>query len=236
MRLVLAGLLLVMFVPALAFAQTDSPEHVTSVTIEADDGLAFVGDYYVPVADGPVPGVLLLHMLDGNRSAWEPLIPMLLDAGIAVFNVDMRGHGETGGSRDWSLIDSDLALLLDWLKAQEETSDVATIGGSIGANSALRGAANDAEVVTAVALSPGLDYRGVTTADAIEMMDERPILLVASRDDNPAGPNTLELFSLTSGDAQIRMYSGRRHGTNLLPDNEALMQAIVGWLVEQFGE
>ena len=231
MRFVLLAVLL--FSPILVFAQSDLPPS-EPVMIEAGDGLVIVGDYYVPESGGPVPGVLLLHMLRGNRSAWEPFIPVLLDAGIAVLNIDMRGHGETGGEPDWSLVDSDMQTVLDWLKAQEGISGVATIGGSIGGNAALRGAANDEEVVTAVAISSSFGYQGVTTADAVEKLSQRPILLIASRDDSPAGPDTLELFDLTQGEAQVRMYNGRQHGTNLLPDNDAMMQMIAGWLVEQF--
>ena len=223
--------LLALISPTLTLAQSDDAE---TVNIEAEDGLMIVGDYYLPDAEGPVPGALLLHMLGGNRGEWEPLIPVLLDAGIAVLAVDMRGHGETGSEQDWSLVDSDMQALVDWLKSQGATSGVATVGGSIGGNSALRAAANDAEVVTAVALSPGLDYRGVTTADAVEMLSDRPILLVASRDDNPAGPSVLELFDITQGDAQVRMFSGRRHGTRLLADNTPLQNLIAGWIAEQF--
>ena len=183
--LVLGGAVL----PALAQGGTGEV-----VQVAAEDGLALVGDYYAPAGealDAGAPGVLLLHMLNSNRAAWAGLIPPLQEAGYAVLAVDMRGHGQTGGRADWPLAEADVQTWLDWLRAQEgvDPARLSLVGASIGANLALRGMANDPDVLTAVALSPGLDYRGVTTADAIATIDDRPVMLVAGQGDTCQRPD-----------------------------------------------
>ncbi len=223
-----------------SYAQEDglSPARVE---LAASDGLMLVGDYYAPAGDEPVPGVILLHMLSSQRSAWEPLLPVLVDEyQFAVLNVDMRGHGETGGSREWALAEDDLQLWIDWLRQQDgvDPDAISLVGASIGSNMAIRGWANDQNVVTAVALSPGLDYQGVTTADAVEANSERPIMLVAARNDRASAAAINDLYDLTEGYAVVRMYDGRLHGTNMFgrgtdpADYGYLLDAIAAWIDE----
>lgn len=212
------------------------------VNIEAEDSLLLVGDYYFPVSemDGEtVPAVLLLHMLNSNRTKWETLIPVLVnDYGYAVLNIDMRGHGETGGSQDWPAAEADVQTLVDWLRTQDGINPgaVAIVGASIGSNLALRGWANDETVLTAVALSPGLDYRGVTTQDALKTSADRAVMLVASRRDTPSALAVTTLFAETHADVQVRLYSGRLHGTQLLEDDsvvDELTHSIGTWIRAQ---
>lgn len=212
------------------------------VKIEAEDGLMLVGDYYFPTGEmdrETVPAVILLHMLSSNRTKWESLIPVLVnDYGLAVLNIDMRGHGATGGSQDWPAAETDVQTLIDWLRTQDGINPdaVSIVGASIGSNLALRGWANDETVLTAVALSPGLDYRGVTTQDAVEAGSDRAVMLVASRQDTSSALAVTTLFAATTADVQVRLYSGRLHGTQLL-ENEAVVDELthsIGiWIIAQ---
>ncbi len=149
----------------------------------------------------------------------------------------MRGHGETGGSQEWTLAEEDVQILIDWLREQDSVDPdaVSLVGASIGSNLAIRGWSNDENVATAVALSPGLDYRGVTTADAVEVQANRPIMLVASRNDVPSATAINDLYDLTSGYALVRMYDGNLHGTNLFRNDDIsvfLAYAIAEWVDE----
>ena len=226
----LAGLVLVGLM-ADASAQDVEPQ---PVTILAADGLELVGDYSIPVDQNEYPSVLLLHMLNSSRQGWDPLIPVLVENGFAVLAIDMRGHGETGGEMNWALAEQDVQAALDWLKDRNEVTYVTVVGASIGANLALRAGANDSTVSAVVALSPGLDYRGVTTEDAIEGLADGdvPALLIAARDDTFSAESVLALFTLSTGDIAARLYVDNRHGTGLFWDNEPLLQQIVNWLIE----
>jgi hypothetical protein len=92
--------------------------------------------------------------------------------------------------------------------------------------------AADEAVVTAIALSPGLDYRGVTTEDALEMIDRRPVMLVAGQSDYESANGVRELGLLLKGDSLMRLYATSTHGTAMLADQPTLMPLIVSWLEE----
>lgn len=218
----------------LALAQDGEGIEPVEVSLDAADGLTLVGDYYAVSSDDEagVPAVLLLHMLGSNRTLWAPLIPELSEAGYTVLAVDMRGHGATGGAQDWPLAEADMQAWLDWLREQPgvDGDRLNVVGASIGANLALRGMANDSQVVTAVALSPGLDYRGVTTEDALATIDGRPVYLVAGQGDRYSADSVRTLTGQIQGDGLMRLFDSAVHGTTLLPEQTTLGPSIVAWL------
>lgn len=236
----LIALLLAVLATPLAQAQDDEKALPPSqqVEITAPDGLLIKGDYYLPATeDGALaPAVILMHMLSSTRRAWEPLIPALVNEyGIAVLNIDLRGHGETGGRPDWTLAEGDVQTIIDWLRTQEgiDPANLSLIGASIGSNLAIRGWANDPMIRTAVALSPGLDYRGVTTLDAVSANSDRALMLVAARQDTYSADSVIELFAATSGDAVLRLFDGSRHGTELFREEaDWLVYSIGDWIFE----
>ena len=97
------------------FTASPEPELAKSIIngvreeIEASDGLYLVGTYYSPVdIPPPWPGVILLHMLFGDRTSWDDYARQLASTGYAVFALDMRGHGETGGLVNWEFAENDI--------------------------------------------------------------------------------------------------------------------------------
>ena len=213
-----------------AYAQeTPQPQRVTLI---APDGLTLVGTFAPGSESGSAPAVLLLHQLSSRKEAWSPLTPALLEAGYAVLAVDMRGHGETGGAMDWPKAEQDVQLWIDWLRTQPgvDADRVSLVGASIGSNLALRGLANDPRVLTAVALSPGLNYRDVTTSDAVQTIGSRPVFLVAAHGDTYSDDTVKQLGMLATGDTLIRLYGGSAHGTALFAVEDDLAPLIVSWL------
>ena len=86
--------------------------HPKTITRQAPDDVALVADFYAaPEETTDAPVIIALHMLNSKRSAYEPIIPDLHAAGYAILNVDMRGHGESGGARDWDAPIADLGRL-----------------------------------------------------------------------------------------------------------------------------
>ena len=68
---------------SLASAQ-DLPESET-ITRLAPDDVALVADFYAaPEETTDAPVIIALHMLNSKRSAYEPIIPDLHDAGYAI--------------------------------------------------------------------------------------------------------------------------------------------------------
>lgn len=241
MRRLLMMLLLLTLIALPLAAQDDEasalpePEHIT---LEAGDGLALVGEYYAQ--DEAAPAVLLLHMLGSNRGAWGPFLTPLYDAGYSVLAVDMRGHGETGGSRDWDLALTDKAAWLDWLREQEAVlpENISVVGASIGGNVALITCADDAACVTAIALSPGQDYQGVQPSDAVQTgLADRSVLLVGGWNDGSVPADLLAMTTGAEGEIALRLYPTRAHGTNFFREDNAdrVISTLITWLDEHQG-
>lgn len=205
-----------------------------TVSIEASDGLQIQAAYAHPGGEAPFPGVILFHMLGSNRTAWDEvgLTAQLLQNGFAVLNVDMRGHGETGGTVDWTLAEDDMQRVWDYFVSQEAVDEekTAVIGASIGSNLSLVTAVNRPNVSTVILLSPGLDYRGVTTEDAIIEYGDRPILIVASEEDSYAADSSRTLNEAAAGKAELQLYNGAGHGTSMFNNEAGLPDLILDWL------
>lgn len=227
--------------PLIEFPSTSTaiPEPEMEVTNEISDvlisvdGLEMAGTFYTPKDQPPPwPGAILLHMLWGNRSSWDEFALKLADAGYAVLNVDMRGHGETGGEVDWDLAAEDLQQVWSNLAARPDVDQdrTAFIGASIGANMALVASANESSVRTAILLSPGLNYAGVKTEAAMQSYGERPVIIVASQEDTYAANSSVTLEAETLGESQLIMYEDAGHGIFMFQGEPDLSQLIIEWL------
>lgn len=213
-----------------------TPPVTENVAIAATDGLAIQATYYGPGGIAPFPGVILLHMLGDNRTVWDNdhtgFAQSLTQNGYAVLAVDMRGHGDTGGGTDWPLAADDLLQVWDSFTSRDtvDASRTAIVGASIGANMALRTTASQPQVATAVLLSPGLDYRGVTTEDAIPGMGQRPLFIVASDNDTYAANSSRTLADAAGETAVLHTYATAGHGTNMFAAAPDLADRILEWL------
>ncbi len=214
-------------------APLSGPNNLDEVMIDAGDGTTIVGTFYAPDGvPGPWPGVILIHMLGSDRGVYEPIAPRLAQAGYAALAIDLRGHGETAGAIDWALAADDLARVWDFLAGlpNVDPSRTAVIGASIGGNLALITGANQPQVKTVVLLSPGLDYQGVTTEDAIATYGARPLLIVASSEDSYAASSSETLDGLAQGEHKLELYTGAGHGTNMFFAQQGLVDLILTWL------
>lgn len=203
--------------------------------IEVADGLNVVGTIYTPAEmPPPWPGVILLHMLWGDRSSWEDFAQRLTAAGYAVLAVDMRGHGETGGAVNWDVAGEDLDYVWDYFSARADIDDrrMAIIGASIGANMAILTGASEPATKTVVLLSLGLNYAGVKTLDPMIAYGERPVLIVASEEDTYAADSSSKLEEAAQGEARLVMYQDSGHGTLMLEREPGLGELIIDWLDE----
>lgn len=203
--------------------------------LESPDGLVLVGTFYAPEdVEPPWPGVILLHMLWSDRSVWDEYAHELAGNGFAVFALDMRGHGETGGEVNWDLAEEDIQFVWDTLSSRPniDPGRMGIVGASIGANMALVGGANEPETRTVVLLSPGLSYAGVETSDAMVMYGERPVFIVASQEDNYAASSSEKLHDLAIGESRLEIYQDAGHGTFMLENQPELGREIIDWLQE----
>jgi len=224
--------LLVLFLIAFTTIAQELPEKAP-IEVEAGDGLVLKGDFYAQ-PEGSV-GILLLHMNNSDRNGWSAFIPYLLEAGYSVLAVDIRGFGQTGGTRAFELAQTDVQTWLDWLKSQENIIGIAVMGASVGSNLGLVGCANDPDCLGVVALSPGEDFMGIQPADAIQNgLTDRPILIVGSHGDRESASAVREFAQIATGVFTLQLYPRSQHGTGYFIGLGAdeKMTFFVQWLTD----
>lgn len=180
------------------------------------------------------PAVILVHMLRRTRSDWNEVATWLQDKGFAVITFDLRGHGQSSSdidtlsAADYNNMHNDIAAVKSVLEANNaDTSRLSIVGASIGANIALNYAAKDDDVVTAVLLSPGLEYRGIKTST---VTTGKPLLLVASNDDAYSAESS-QTIADNNPRTELKLYENAGHGTNMFIKSD-LVPTIYDWLVE----
>jgi alpha-beta hydrolase superfamily lysophospholipase len=214
------------------------PEEVSFVT---RDGVSIRGTYHPPTNPGPY-AVVLLHMLGRNRTDWNGFVPYLQREGFAVLAFDLRGHGESaarnGQPYEWrsfsdadfrgSVVDVEAAK--EFLRSRGHAGPYGMVGASIGANLAIRYAAQDTDVRAIVALSPGLDYRGVDIEGYLPVLGNRPLYVALAERDEPAAAAIWAIRSANNPGLQERVVPGIAHGTGLLTAYSDFNDIIPAWL------
>lgn len=237
LRWTIATLILLLGAVSLAAAGPASKDLV----LHTADGVPIAATYYPPQRPGSRPSVILLHMLNRTRADWTAFAHALARAGYATVAIDLRGHGgSTRGVGSWRgfspesfrAMVEDVAAAHTYLREAPEANGgrLAVIGASIGANVALRYGAREPSVKTVVLLSPGLNYRGVATAEAMETYGGRSVLIAASREDGDSAQNSTRLDALARGRHRLILYDGAGHGTSMFPKVPELKTTIFNWL------
>lgn len=208
------------------------------VTLTTSDGIQIVADVYP--ASEPKKFAILLHMMPETKESWREFAGKLQETGYTSIAIDERGHGEstmdgtlnyktfTDEQQQAKRLDAEAAF--EYLKTQGATEEnTVVVGASIGANLAIRFLLDHQGAKKAVALSPGLDYRGVTTADAIQKISaEQSVLLVASDDDTESFETIRELHRLNPDQTSVIERSGIGHGTRMFDADPTLMDRVIG--------
>jgi len=210
------------------------------ISFQTSDGVTIVGKWYV--VENPKRFALLLHMMPATKESWQPLAEALHAADIASLAIDLRGHGEStqsaGGALDYKKFSDaeqqakmrDVEAAITWLKekgAREET--IALIGASIGANLAMVYGSEHHKIPVTVALSPGLDYRGVNAERAgVRIAPDQKVLFAAAEGDTYSFDTVTTLAGrMVAVAPEVLRYQGAAHGTDLFNTDSALVQKIV---------
>jgi len=227
-------------------APSPAPYGGESSYVRTEDGYYIAAWYWAPEAE-VAPGVILLHMRGRDKSSWGEMPKELVAEGFGVVAIDLRGHGETldaGGrtARLEALVDADYQRMMHDVTAAHELlagkrevdgEHIAIIGASIGANLAIMYAAGESSVRTAVALSPGLNYKSLEPLPYLDDYGKRALYLISSEGDQYSFDSCLTLEQTTRADpVSFRKFPGSAHGTDLLTEHPGLDRTIIsGWLL-----
>ena len=216
------------------------------VWLTTSDGVKLAGLFFAGPAGGP--GALLLHMMPATKESWSGLAPLLVAAGFSILAIDLRGHGESRWTVDGRRLDHelfedrdhqakirDVEAAADWLRREGGLGQrpLVVAGASIGANLSIAYAAGHPEVRAAAALSPGLDYRGVTTPDKVRLFAPgQGLFLAASAEDELSFRTDRELAAIRPS-AVLKEYRGAGHGTAMFGPRPELPAELTVWLAER---
>lgn len=212
------------------------------VSFQTKDGVKIIGDFFDAKSK---KSVLLLHILPGNRGDFDEFAELLWKNNYNVLNIDERGHGESEAwsgemgswqeftQADYDKMIYDVEAAAQWMLNKISETDLAVIGGSIGANlSLLYGAKASPKVV--VALSPGLNYKGIKTEIASRNFRQN-LLLIASKDDNYSFESCERLFEISAAaKKEFIKYEDAGHGTRMFNSEPELKQIILDFLNKNF--
>ncbi|MFH1182326.1 MAG: alpha/beta fold hydrolase, partial [Candidatus Woesearchaeota archaeon] len=200
------------------------------------DGWTIQGTLY----NGTGKNILLLHGLGDHRAAWTEFARVLKQNGYTVLAIDLRGHGKStmadGVNKTWDdFTNADFAGMPKDASAAQQflgNENISIIGASIGANIALNYAAQSGKVPSLVLLSPGLNYKDITTESAMRLY-EGAVFLAAGEIDSYSADSASRLYDLASGKRELKIYNTGNHGTQLLKD-QAIQDTILAWLAKNY--
>jgi dienelactone hydrolase len=111
-----------------------------------------------------------------------------------------------------------------------DPDNVSIVGASIGANVALNYAASNPTIESIVLLSPGLNYKGVSTTETIKQYNG-PIYIAVTSGDGSADDSRVLCDEINCGENLI--YKGSNsHGTDMFSESldPQLVDIVVSWL------
>ncbi|MFH1405565.1 MAG: alpha/beta fold hydrolase [Patescibacteria group bacterium] len=210
------------------------------IKLTTSDQIEIIGDYYLSEGN---KFAILLHMMPATKESWVEFAPKLVEKGYTCLAIDERGHGEStmNGTLDYQNFSEeqqqakilDVQATFEYLKEKGATlSETILIGGSIGANLSIQFLQNNPEIKKAVALSPGLNYRGLQTEPLIQTLaPHQKVLLIASDDDTHTSyESVIRLHELNPAQTTLVKESGIGHATDMLVNKPELMGAVIDWI------
>lgn len=178
--------------------------------------------------EGGWTGVILVHELNGDKSDWDKLTPLLEKEDISYIAIDLRGHGKS--QRDWtSFTDQDFEDMVYDVEAAEKffyRNGIHTktiIGASVGSSVVYKYALWK-EPESIILLSPGLSYKGLNISHEIGNYSGKTMVVTGTSD--TYSKTTSDIF-VRDQNASMVTISGPKHGIDLLPQaNIRIIQFI----------
>jgi pimeloyl-ACP methyl ester carboxylesterase len=200
----------------------DSAVRETAVRFKTTDGRTLTGRLF----GSSTVGVTLGHMYPSDAASWYVAAREMAKAGYMTLAFNFRGYGDSDGTKQVAKGALDVSAAGRYLE-KRGASDVAFVGASMGGTASLVAADSD-DALAIVAISAPTRFMGLDAAAAATTI-QRPVLLMASRNDEAAFRSAQELGrALPNPDTKI--YDGDAHGTNLLDARPEAIDEIVSFL------
>ena len=231
------------FFTLLLSAVVASPAMAQSMDVDlmGSDGVTLKGTYTSP--DRPGPAMLLIHQCNMDRTSWQGITTQLVEAGIHVLTLDLRGFGDSegegmsGGFPNLLMKSSgDVDIAFDYLVGKDgvDGSRVGVGGASCGAMLTADLASRKSGVTTLMLLS------GPPSDNAIAHIAKTTSLAVfgsaATEDSIIEGvADTIQgaIEGSPNPKSMAKIYGGTEHGLPMFDVNSDLQPALIDWLKSQ---
>jgi pimeloyl-ACP methyl ester carboxylesterase len=252
-RLILAALVFAAWASAIR-AQGPQPPSPQVVDLKSTDGTPLKATYFA--AGKPGPGVVLLHQSNRDRRSWDGMAAQLAGAGINTVAVDMRGMGESGGTRgDFKRMPEDVDSALQFLMSRPGVDPhVIGFGGAgwLGVTYSVEVARRHPQDIKSLVL-----MSGETGRDGLQFLHQAPqlpeLFVFSDEDEYPPTQDAMKLLYVTASSPSKKLvhYSAAEdapwlwyetsdvarvpahggHGTDMFQVHPELPGIIVQWLV-----
>lgn len=199
--------LVILMLSCVAFAQ--NPPLPRVVDLKAANGLQLKATFFA--AAKPGPGALLLHQVNRDRKSWEGVAVQLANAGINTLTLDMRGIGESGGTRWEKLSDAELEkhwrgwpedvdTALEFLRSQPSVNrEMIGLGGAglLGVDNSVEAARRHPAWVRSLLLMSGETFRdGLLFLRQAWQLPE--LFVFSDEDEYPPTQDAMKLLYVTA--------------------------------------
>jgi pimeloyl-ACP methyl ester carboxylesterase len=173
-------------------------------------------------------GVVLGHMLGGDRADWLPFARRLAGGGYAVVALDFRGHGKTP-KRPIANLEREMVAAVTFLK-QQGAQRVALVGASMGGTAAVKAAALGAAAAV-IAISSPQTYGAFVTASDLRRITV-PSLWIVGGEDADFVKSMRIMSNGVRGERRFQEFPGSWHGTQFFdsPYAETFRNLMMGFL------
>ena len=222
------------------------------VDLKTPDGTVLKGTYF-PAAK-PGPAVLLLHQSNRDRKSWDSVAAQLANEGINSLTLDMRGFGESGGTRAESKrLPEDVDKALEFLMSQPGVDSQAIgLGGAgwFGVTYSVEAARRHTKEIKSLVLMSGEAGR-----DGLQFLHQAPqlpeLFVFSDEDEYPPTQDAMKLLYVTASSSSKKLvhYSAAEdapwlwyetsdagkvsahggHGTDMFNVHPELLDIIVRW-------
>ncbi len=219
------------------------------IEVPSFDGFYIAGNLDLPTyatVSNKAPLVIFLHSLGATSISWGNYPRKFKKLGMATLTIDLRGHGKSIKNKDnknkyWQHFKTadfkkypkDITSVLKYLKEEYpevDTSNVAIVGSSLGATTALMTAISGEPIKTVVLISPMLEYKGFDLRLPIVKYGEHPILFLTSKKDRYSFDSCEELIKFAQGKKMLKSYPNGGHGLILLKFQPESEKTILNWV------
>lgn len=224
----------------ISFGHTPAEAASKDIDLKASDGTMLKATYMSPGQPGPA--MLLVHQCNMDRTSWSGIATQLVDAGVHVLTLDLRGFGDSGGQGPreaggfpnfMQTAHGDVDMAYEYLVAQSgvDTLHVAAGGASCGAMLTAELASRQPGVKALMLLSGPPSERAVAHMAATSGL---AVFAAAATGDTVTPGVADALKGATEGSphphSTAKIYGGSEHGLPMFEKNAELEPALVAWL------